>query len=157
MASFDEAVERTLIYEGGYSDRPDDLGGETNFGISKASHPSLDIRNLTQDKAKEIYKSEYWLPLYDQISDQRVANSLFDFGVNAGTERAIKTIQRALNDALCGPFVVDGIFGQQTLHGVNNCDPQKLLWKFTTIRVMYYTTLNKPQFLKGWIRRAVEA
>jgi lysozyme family protein len=34
----------------------------TNFGISAASYPDLDIRNLTQQDADAIYRRDYWLP-----------------------------------------------------------------------------------------------
>lgn len=59
-------------WEGGYSDNPEDHGnwtggrkgqGElkgTKFGISAASYPHLDIRNLTIEQADEIYKRDYW-------------------------------------------------------------------------------------------------
>jgi hypothetical protein len=61
-------------WEGGFSDNPEDHGnwtggrkgvGElkgTNFGISAASYPQLDIRNLTQEEADAIYRRDYWLP-----------------------------------------------------------------------------------------------
>ena len=40
--------------EGGYVNHPDDKGGETNFGISKRSYPTLNIRTLTRDDAMQI-------------------------------------------------------------------------------------------------------
>lgn len=59
-------------WEGGLSTDPEDHGnwtggrkgqGElkgTNFGISAASYPHLDIRNLTMQQADEIYFRDYW-------------------------------------------------------------------------------------------------
>ena len=35
---FDAAVSYVLKWEGGYSNDPDDPGGETNFGISKRAY-----------------------------------------------------------------------------------------------------------------------
>lgn len=46
--------------DGGYTNDPVDLGGETKFGISKRAHPNLDIKNLTLDQALEVYKRDYW-------------------------------------------------------------------------------------------------
>lgn len=157
MADFNQAVEIVLKHEAGYANDPSDPGGETNFGISKRQYPSLDIKNLTKDEAKAIYKRDYWLSLFDSIGDQRIANVLFDFSVNAGTETAIRTMQKALNDVLAGPILADGVFGPATLSAVNGADPEKLLKQFTVRRITYYASLNKPQFIRGWILRAMDA
>jgi len=74
LVNFDEIIEVVLHHEGGYVNDPKDPGGETNFGIAKRSHPDVDIKNLTKDGAKEIYKEHYWdkniiLPLHNLISD----------------------------------------------------------------------------------------
>ena len=61
MASFDIAIQKLLKHEGGYTaGLVGDPGGETNYGIARASHPDLDIKNLTKDQAIDIYKSDYW-------------------------------------------------------------------------------------------------
>ena len=44
----------------GYVNDPKDPGGETNYGISKRAYPDVDIKNLTEDGAKDIYKRDYW-------------------------------------------------------------------------------------------------
>ena|SRR5258708_1503505 len=46
--------------DGAYTNDPKDPGGETKFGIAKASHPNLDIANLTLPAALGIYYEEYW-------------------------------------------------------------------------------------------------
>lgn len=157
MSDFNEAVELVLRHEGGWVNDPDDPGGETNFGISKRQFPSLDIKNLTREQAKEIYRKDYWLPLYDGIENQEVANSLFDMAVNAGVQTAIKLLQRTLNELLAGPLVVDGVFGPKTLSAVNACDGETLYKWFTIQRITYYASLNKQKFIKGWVRRAMDA
>ena len=60
MSKFDEIIEVVLEHEGGYVNDPKDPGGETNFGIAKRSHPDVDIKNLTKEGDKEIYKEVYW-------------------------------------------------------------------------------------------------
>ena len=60
ISKFDEIIEVVLEHEGGYVNDPKDPGGETNFGIAKRSHPDVDIKNLTKESAKEIYKEVYW-------------------------------------------------------------------------------------------------
>ena len=70
--NFDRAYEFVSKWEGGFQNHPDDHGnwtggrkgvGElkgTNFGISAASYPYLDIQNLTREQAKEIFRKDYW-------------------------------------------------------------------------------------------------
>ena len=58
---FSEVIEDTLSHEGGYVFDPDDLGGETNWGISKRQYPDLDIKSLTREDAIDIYYKDYWL------------------------------------------------------------------------------------------------
>ena len=58
---FEEAIKFTLKIEGGYSNDPNDPGGETNYGISKRSYPNEDIKSMTPERAKKIYYENYWL------------------------------------------------------------------------------------------------
>jgi len=87
MAEFNIALQKTFVYEGGYSNDPDDLGGETYKGISRASHlawkgwfiidkykdksgfPVILDRDIELQKQVELfYLYEFWLPLKaDQI------------------------------------------------------------------------------------------
>jgi len=53
---FEEIIEFTLKYEGGYVNDPDDPRGETNFGISKRTYPNVDIKNLAREEVMEIYE-----------------------------------------------------------------------------------------------------
>ena len=56
MKNFNEIIEKVLEHEGGYVNDPTDLGGETKYGITKRFYPNVDIKNLTIEQAKEIYK-----------------------------------------------------------------------------------------------------
>jgi lysozyme family protein len=60
MPGFERALAFTLRWEGGLSQDPDDPGGTTKYGISARAHPEVDVRNLTLEDAKEIYRKEYW-------------------------------------------------------------------------------------------------
>lgn len=86
--SFEWAVKFVLDHEGGYVNDPSDPGGETKYGISKASYPNVDIANLTVDQAKAIYRRDYWKPVGAGAQPQDIALALFDFAVNAGVARA---------------------------------------------------------------------
>lgn len=61
MENWEKAVEFILSKEGGYVNDPKDPGGETNFGISKRKFPEIDIKSLTRESAKELYKRVYWV------------------------------------------------------------------------------------------------
>jgi lysozyme family protein len=152
MARFDDAVNITLQWEGGYVNDPADPGGETNFGISKRDHPNVDIKNLTVDQAKGIYKQSYWKDLYGEITSQVAGNKLFDMGVNIGVGTAVRLLQFAL------AVTVDGIFGVNTLAAVNNAG-ESILAPYKQALAQHYQDLvvrnpNLSKFLNGWLRRA---
>lgn len=46
---------------GMYTNDPKDPGGETKFGVAKASHPDLNIRLLSLEQALQIYYTNYWV------------------------------------------------------------------------------------------------
>jgi lysozyme family protein len=89
--TFDIAVNRILDFEKGYSNDPNDPGLETNWGISRRYHPTLDIRNLTREDARELYFREYWMPLKNLTISDTVRYQLFDFAVHSGVNQAIKS------------------------------------------------------------------
>lgn len=93
---FDAFIGPLLNSEGGYVNDPNDHGGETRFGISKRSFPSLDIKNLTRDKAKEIYYNNYYKRSgADKIADPRLAELHFDAAVNHGIGGANRLMKRS--------------------------------------------------------------
>ena len=89
---FDDCFKFIMKWEGGdkYTNDPDDPGGETKFGISKRSHPGLDIKNLTEEKAKEIYRAEYWGTSGADTAEWPLCLAIFDSAVNCGVSRAKK-------------------------------------------------------------------
>lgn len=101
---FDRLAPRLLAVEGGYTNDPKDPGGETNHGITKkvarANGYTGDMRDLSKDVALSFYREEYWAgPGFDLVADysQRIAEELFDTGVNMGTNTAAMFLQRSLN------------------------------------------------------------
>lgn len=160
MANFRNVVERTLKMEGDYANDPDDVGGETRFGISKAQYPDLDIRNLTLDQAKEIYERDYWNSLrLGEIASDRVAWKVFDIAVNCGTPRAANMLQRAVG------VEQDGIVGRETIARVNENiairNTQTVLDTLAELQARHYAKAvrNKPtnaKFIVGWMDRAFD-
>lgn len=98
MADFTKAIQKIIASEGGYVNDPNDPGGETKFGISKRSYPNEDIKNLTIERAREIYKRDFWDKIGgDQIKDQAIADLLVDSAVNEGVVPAVKRAQIIVN------------------------------------------------------------
>jgi lysozyme family protein len=156
------AIERTLAFEGGYVNDPDDPGGETNFGISKRSYPKEDIKHMTRDRAIEIYNEDYWMRYgFELIVDPAIAGTVFDKVVNMGSKQAVLLLQRTLN-RLGAPskLAEDGALGMQTLEAVNEYPHQALLLAELKLTVIgFYTDLaikkGMQKFLAGWVRRAL--
>jgi len=61
-SDFDKAVAFIFDVEGGLSDHPNDAGGRTNMGITKAraEQHGLTPDEITKEKATEIYRTDYW-------------------------------------------------------------------------------------------------
>lgn len=158
MADFNAAVTKTLIHEGGakVTDDPDDRGGLTKYGISQRSYPNVDIRNLTEQQAKDIYKRDYWDKVKgDDIQSQEVAENLFDTAVNMGPRTASRLAQMALS---LEP--VDGIIGPNSLKALNARDPETFIAEYTIAKIARYAYIcnknrSQSKYLLGWINRAL--
>lgn len=98
MASFDQAVTQVLKHEGGYVNDPNDPGGETKYGISKKSYPNVDIKNLTIDQAKAIYKRDYWDAVGADNLPPNVRYAAFDTAVNMGVGIARRFVKESGGD-----------------------------------------------------------
>lgn len=114
MADFKKAFDRTEKFEGKnvWTNTSGDAGGETWSGISRKANPSWEgwkeldsipnkkqnqvITSLKLDLAKqELYRKNYWTPIWgDRISNQKVAEDMYDMGVNAGPATSIKLSER---------------------------------------------------------------
>lgn len=149
MSNFDDAFNLLISdrIEGGYANDPNDPGGETKYGISKRSYPNLDIKNLTLDQAKSIYKRDYWDLWMCDALPWRLAIFFFDCAVNQGPDTAIRLLQKHLG------LVVDGRIGSITLAAMRVSDP-KLDNEFMALRALKYVqTANYIDFGKGWFKR----
>lgn len=158
--SFEAAMKLSLENEGGYANDPRDPGGETNFGISSRAYPNEDIKNLTIERAKYLYKRDYWYPLrLDALANQYVANNLFDFGIHHGVRGTAKKWQLALAREYGFKGVIDGIIGSFTLDFTNKLIEDGLAAELNSAlvkaRVQYYTSSAKPIFLKNFVNRAI--
>ena len=158
LVNFDEIIEVVLHHEGGYVNDPKDPGGETNFGIAKRSHFDVDIKNLTKDGAKEIYKEHYWDKNKVESLPLQLRHIYFDMCVNQGKGRAVKILQRAAN-AKGAELKVDGGLGTKTIGAISDSNVE--LDRVRAYRIKYYADLvtRRPELEKfyfGWFKRGLE-
>lgn len=146
--NFDQAFEWLIGHEGGYVNDPRDPGGETKFGISKRSYPAEDIKGLTLERAKAIYRRDFWgVAGCDAVPDA-MKFDLFDMAVNSGPVTAIKTLQRSAG------VTPDGLLGPITLQALNSTPAPRLVARFNGHRLDFMTDLKTwPVFGKGWAKR----
>ena len=154
MADFNIAIETVLANEGGICNVSGDPGGLTNFGISQRSYPAIDIRSLTPATAAAIYHRDFWH--YDEVTNQALANKIFDMSVNMG-HTAISILQR------CVSVTPDGIWGPATCAATNAVDAAMpgLLDEYKMELANRYRNLvlanpALAQFLNGWLKRAAQ-
>lgn len=104
MTPFEKAMEFVGLHEwvrradGGYTNDPNDAGGETKWGISKRAHPDVDIANLSLEDALAIYRSAYWdfYKLYNFPSPLCIA--MFDAFVQHNPKRVAEWIPKDYSD-----------------------------------------------------------
>src|SRR3990167_8279839 len=87
-SDFDISFDWILQAEGGYGYDPNDPGGETKYGISKRAYPDVDIVNLTEAQAKEIYRRDYWQKAGCENHKWPLNICIFDMAVNQGVNKA---------------------------------------------------------------------
>jgi lysozyme family protein len=96
---FERMIQDVLKHEGGYTNHPNDSGGETKFGISKRKYPHLDIKSLSLDQAKKIYYYDYYVaPNISAVTpvSPKLASKLLDAQVHTG--KAVAFLHKALKD-----------------------------------------------------------
>lgn len=149
--NFEQAFDRLIGHEGGYVNNPADPGGETNWGISKRSYPHINIKELTRDGAKEIYRKDFWLRINGDKMYDGVAYQLFDFAVNSGIETAVRYLQRAIGVA------DDGHWGPRSQAAADAMSESDIIMLLSAERLDFMTRLkNWPDASRGWSRRIVQ-
>jgi len=146
MSSFDKAFNFIIKAEGGFVNDPDDPGGMTKYGISKRQYPTTDIRNLTLQQAKEIYRSDYWDACKCEDLPLPLRLAVFDSAVNQGKSAAIKLLQKVVGT------IADGIIGPQTINATNRTN--SIVPRYLAERALRYSkTKNFNKYGRGWMKR----
>lgn len=128
---FTDFMPFILKWEGTvYENDPDDLGGATKYGIDQRSHPKENIRELTKERAYEIYSDEYWTRNKCGNMPQWLGEVFFNACVNCGRGRADKLLELSSGNPI----------------------------KFLDAQDAFYRRLaearpRSAKFLKGWLNR----
>jgi len=158
-ANFDKCLEMLLHHEGGYVWHPEDPGGETNLGVTRAVYEQWvgrqvmdgEMKTLTPDDVAPIYKKNYWDKVRGDDLPAGLDWAAFDWAVNSGAGRPAKAIQR------CVGATQDGAIGPKTLAAIANKEPDKIIEYVHDIRQKFYERLKTfKTFGRGWTRRNTE-
>jgi lysozyme family protein len=163
MIDADKAIGRVLAHEGGYTDNPNDPGGETNLGIT---WPTLleairrgivpadtTIKSLTAPAATAIYREMFWNPLGAMHPAAKF--QMLDAAVNHGIGNANRILQRAVgvaDDGKVGDITRAAIERFQAERGHND-----LLLRFLAHRAKFMAKLTTfKTFGAGWTNRIAD-
>jgi lysozyme family protein len=174
MADFTNAFQLMIAHEGGYVNDPDDPGGETYKGVARKIHskwsgwttvdmlkrqpgfPSnLDKDAELQEAIADFYRVTFWDKMKgDDISNQSVANSIFDFGVNAGMGTSASLAQMVIGAQ------TDGVIGPKSIAELNAFNSEHFLAAFTVAKIARYVSIVKKRptsrkYFYGWVLRAL--
>lgn len=158
--AFDLAFENVLLYEGGFTNDPKDRGNwttgvigkgsckGTKYGISAMSYPSLNIRELTENQAKDIYYKDFWLKNKLDKVEPVLAFQLFDASIQHGSSTAIKMLQKLLG------IPASGSLDDVTLSTLTYENQKVIAYKYIAKRLEYYTSIKTFSIYgKGWVNR----
>jgi len=162
--------------DGHYSNDPSDSGGETSWGVTAQVAWKHGYRgemiNMTRAQAFNILVAEFW----DEISgdelvklSERIAEEVADTGVNMGTSRAIRFLQRSLNAANNRgknylDLTVDGKAGTLTItalsHYLHTRSEEVMLKMLNSLQGAYYIELAErrekdEKYIYGWFMNRV--
>jgi lysozyme family protein len=160
--NFDAALAETLLHEGGWAKHPDDPGGSTMRGITKATYEAYlgrsvtdrELKDIPDDHIRDIYKTRYW----DKVRGDDLPSGLdmvvFDFGVNSGPARAARHLQAVVGaspDGAIGPKTMAALDSYIDRHGLEN-----LIKSYSFSRLSFLRDLKTWRvFGRGWERRVM--
>ena len=158
---FNQILNEYIIpNEGGLSDKPNDRGKLTKFGISKNTYPNEDILNLTRERANAIIYRDFYKWNGLNKLPYPIRGFVVDYGMPSSPLNAIKTVHKVLglpsNGNIIGPATMEKLknFSQQ--------DYEKFLEQYKQSMLEHYNNIVKNDStqkgnLKGWLNRANRA
>ena len=158
--NFDHSLDLVLKSEGGFVNNPKDPGGMTNLGVTASTWANFkgrntnekEMRSLTRDDVAPLYEKKYWDACKCDDLPSCVDYLVFDFAVNSGPGRSVKTLQRALG------LPEDGAVGPVTIQTIDVMDKTELIARFSDAKKQFYESLPTfATFGNGWLKRVDEA
>lgn len=168
----DQMIIRIAGVEAGYVNNPNDKGGETNHGITKAvaleNAAELQkrfqwdgtMKNLSQPMALWLYGVKYWdkmmLDAIYQISPS-CADKMLDIGINSGTAAAVTILQKFLSAlnvqaTLYPDLALDGGMGTKTVAALNTLIDKRgkqMVVQRLAMALMSYQVVNAIEISNG--------
>jgi len=170
--TFEVWCNRAFDYEGRvYENVPGDLGGPTKWGVTigrlatikgvklpkagTAAYNRLveDLKALTPDEIKAIYKRDYWDAVRGDDLPPGVDFAVADFGLNSGPSRAAKYLCRCLGKAQSGTL------NNEVIQAANRSDAADLVNAYCDARAAFLTQIavgTQAKFRKGWLNRVAD-
>lgn len=157
--NFEKCLAEVLKHEGGFVNHPKDPGGITNLGVTKKTWDEWtskdnsidDMKALTPDAVKPLYKNRYWDACRCDDLPSGVDYCVFDTAVNSGKVRATKFLQSVVG------AVPDGAIGPVTITSANDKGARLTIEQFCNKREAFWRSLPTfDTFGKGWLRRGNE-
>ena len=156
---FERCLPLVLHHEGGFVNHPDDPGGITNLGCTKATWERWvgrrctveDMRALTPEDVAPLYREKYWHKVRGGDLPAGIDYCVFDTAINSGPGRAAKFLQEAVG------ATPDGIIGLRTLAAVREADPRQVIDTYCAARLAWLQELSTWMvFGHGWGRRVTD-
>lgn len=171
MSQLTQSFFQTILkMEGGYQNRADDNGNYntcgklagTKYGVSAVALSTWYGRCVTASEMQALDTQTafsfyaWYFDLYNlyQIENQDFAQLLMNNTMGSPVGAA-KSEQRALN-RMGFKVAVDGNRGTETINALNQAFRKNPSGAYNTIReewVNYLKSINKPQFIDGWLYR----
>jgi len=142
-SNFEKIFPDLIRDEGGYSNDAFDAGGATKYGITigdvrkyiKSDATNEDVKELTLDQAKKIYKERYWNALDCDNLPSGVDYTCFDYGVNSGIGRPKAALAMFKDKS-----------GANLINAIND-------ERVSFLRGLAERKPTQQKFLRGWLHR----
>lgn len=157
--NYERSIGNVLVHEGGahYTNHPADPGGPTKYGITihdlrlyyGRDKTAADVMNMTEEVAREIYWNHYAKPLHFGELPRGVDYVLLDYGVNAGTARAMGDLSRILKVPFSQQMTSDIVTALRVL------PPSEVIQRLSNRRLEFQMGLASrfDVFKRGWRNR----
>lgn len=178
-SSVADLISEVIRIEGGYSNNPDDSGGETIYGITarvaRKHGYTGPMKDMPRPIAEAIYEQDYWYgPGFYDVSMiyPAVARELFDTGINMGVGKSAEFLQITLNalnrqgkdyadiveDADVGPGTIAALSAFKKRRGAEG--EKVLLLALNCLQGARYIDLSRSRqkdeaFVYGWLLNRV--